>query len=256
MKVNPDKFHLLISGRDHDTVTLNIGGEVIVEKQAKDLLGVTLDNKLSFNEHVKTICKKAGKKLNALSRICRILPFRKRRQLTISFFHSNFKYCPMVWMSHSRELNAKINALHYRALKIIYRDDGSTFECLLEKDNSHTVHNKNIHTLAIEMFKSKNGISPIFMNEIFVLNQNLDRDNVSSRTRSRQIFYNYKNPRSTKYGLDAIRNLGPQIWNIIPTEIKELDTVEKFKKEIKKWKPLNCPCRLCKEFVPGLGFLN
>ena len=256
MKVNPEKFHLLISGRDHDTITLNIGGEVIVEKHAKDLLGVTLDTKLSFNEHVKSICKKAGTKLNALSRICKILPFRKRRQLVISFFHSNFKYCPLVWMSHSRELNAKINALHYRALKIVYRDDDSTFESLLEKDNSHTVHNKNIHTLAIEMFKCKSGISPIFMNEIFVLNQNLDRDNVSSRTRSKQTFYNYKNPRSTKYGLDAIRNLGPQIWNILPTEIKNLDTIKKFKSEIKKWRPLNCPCRLCKEFVPGLGFLN
>ena len=77
---------------------------------------------------------------------------------------------------HSRELNAKINALYYWSIKIIYRDNDSTLESLLEKDNSHTVHNKNNHALAIEMFKCKNVIPPTFMND--VLNQNLGRDNV------------------------------------------------------------------------------
>ena len=256
MKPNPEKFHLLICGKEHEKVTINIAGQSISEKNSKDLLGVIIDTKITFTEHVKSICKKAGNKLNALSRLCKLLPFKKRKQLVISFFHSNFKYCPLVWMSHSRELNTKINSLHYRALKIIYRDDDSTFEKLLEMDKSHTIHQKNIHALAIEMFKSKSGISPVFMGDIFVQHKNSMGNNVSSNTRSKQLFYNYKNPRSTRYGLDAIKNLGPQIWNILPDEIKNCETIMKFKNEIKKWKPLNCPCRLCKNFVPGLGFLD
>ena len=155
-------------------------------------------------------------------------------------------------MSYSRELSTKINYLHHRALKIIHRDDDSTFETWLEMDNSHKIHIKNMYALAIEMFKSKCGISPIFMSDIFVQSQNSLRGYVSSNTGSNQFFYNYKYPRSTKYGLDAIRNLGPQIWSFIPDEMK----IMKFKLEIKKWKPVNCPCRLCKEYVPGLGFLD
>ena len=46
------------------------------------------------------------------------------------------------------------------------------------------------------------------------------------------------------------------MWNIIPTEIRNIESLEQFKLKIKKWKPTNCPCRLCKDYVPNLGFVN
>ena len=70
-----------------------------------------------------------------------------------SFFNSQFSYCPLVWMFSSRELNTRINNLQYRALRLIYRDNISTFEELLSQDGSITIHQKNIHDLAIEMYK-------------------------------------------------------------------------------------------------------
>ena len=48
--------------------------------------------------------------------------------------------------------------------------------------------------------------------------------------------------------------LGPKIWEQIPTEIKNKDSLVGFKKEIRKWKPLNCPSRICKTFIDNLGF--
>ena len=62
-----------------------------------------------------------------------------------------------------RTINAKIDALHYRALKIVYRDNESSFEELLRRDKSVTVHHKNIHFLAIELYKVKHEIPPPFM---------------------------------------------------------------------------------------------
>ena len=72
-------------------------------------------------------------------------------------------------MCHSRTLNNKINRLHERCLRIIYSDKISTFKELLEKDNSASIHYRNIQALAIEMYKVANGVSPEIMNEIFQL---------------------------------------------------------------------------------------
>ena len=61
----------------------------------------------------------------------------------------------MVWMFHDRGLNNNINKIHERALQIVYRDDETTFEEMLIRDNSISIHHRNIHTVAIEMFKAK-----------------------------------------------------------------------------------------------------
>ena len=87
-----------------------------------------------------------------------------------AFIASEFGYCQLVWMFHSRKLNSRINKLHERALRIVYQDYASSFTELLEKNNSATIHNRNIQLLVTELFKVKNGFSPPFMNKIFVEN--------------------------------------------------------------------------------------
>ena len=199
---------------------------------------------MSFEEHIQQICKKASGKLNALSRQCKILPFFKRRMLMKSFFDSQFAYSPLVWMCHSRELNSRINSLHYRALRLVYKDDNSSFEELLKKDESVSIHHRNIHCLAIEMFKVKNGLAPTFMSDIFP-DRNLT-NNVAAGLRSQTDFYNQSNPKSVFNGIDSLRHLGPRIWNILPASLRECTTLDKFKCDIKSWIPTNCPCRLLK----------
>ena len=87
------------------------------------------------------------------------------------FFDSQFNYCPLIWMFHSRNLNNKINRLHQRCLRVVYNDKTSSFEQLLENDNSVSIHHRNIQTLAIEMYKVTNGLSPEIMNEIFQIRE-------------------------------------------------------------------------------------
>ena len=65
----------------------------------------------------------------------------KRKQITNAFFKSQFSYSPLTWMMNSRELNYKINRLHERCLRVTYNDGLSSFEELLERDNSVSVLN-------------------------------------------------------------------------------------------------------------------
>ena len=53
-----------------------------------------------------------------------------------AFFNSQFSCCPLVWMFHNRQINARINNQHYHALRMVYQDEISSFEELFQKDGS------------------------------------------------------------------------------------------------------------------------
>ena len=63
-------------------------------------------------------------------------------------------------------------------------------------------------------------------------------------------------PKTTHYGLETIRWMGPSIWNLVPEDIKKAKTLDLFKKEVKKLTFDSCPCKLCKEYIQGIGFLD
>ena len=86
-----------------------------------------------------------------------------------AFFTSQFRYFPLIWMCHSRSNNRKINMLLERFLRIIYNNQQSSFTEFVNKDNSVSIHIRNIQRFAIEMFRFYNGLLPPLMNNIFKL---------------------------------------------------------------------------------------
>ena len=158
-------------------------------------------------------------------------------------------YCPLIWMFHSRALNNKINSIHERALRTTYNDSKSTFEELLNKDNSVSIHHKNLQVLAIEMFKIKNNMAPEFLNEIFQNRALLYNLRTNSNFSSRQVH-------SVYHGTESLSFLGPKIWELVPEDTKQSESLEIFKNEIKKWVPSICPSRLCRIYLQNIGFLK
>ena len=89
-----------------------------------------------------------------------------------SFFASKSSYCPLMWMSHSRTVNNKINKLHENSLRLIYNDKKSSFKELIETDKSVPIHIKNLQVLTTEMFKVCRNISPPIVRQLFQLRNN------------------------------------------------------------------------------------
>ena len=154
MQGNTDKCHVLVSASQK--LHVNICTSQIENSKHEKLLGVNIDSKLSFEKHPNIICSKARAKINALGRVAPFMNIEKRRTIMNAFFNSQFSYCPLIWMFHSRLINNKINRLHERCLRIVYSDNQSTFEELLEKDNTVSVHQRNLQFLATELYKVLN----------------------------------------------------------------------------------------------------
>ena len=130
MKPNGDKCHLLVT--TEKSVSINIGGSNVRNKKEQKLLGIKFDSSLSLKGHITNLCKKASQKLHALARIVNYMDLPKRKVLMKVFITSQFSYCSLIWMLHSRTLNNRISNIHERALRLTYKDNMSLFKQLLE----------------------------------------------------------------------------------------------------------------------------
>ena len=142
-----------------------------------------------------------------------------------------------------RNLNNKINRLHERALRIAYNDYFSTFDELLIKVGAVTIHQRNLRALAVEMYKISNNLSPEFIRELMVeldtpyqtrsgYKVDLDQDG-NVKECSKKSNYEIGQVKTTTYGLESIRYLGPKIWKLVPDDFKIMQTTEAFKNKLK-----------------------
>ena len=152
-----------------------------------------------------------------------------------SLLNKQFNYCPLIWMLHSRINNSKIKHLHDHCLPLVYNDKQSSYEEILLKNGTVSIHHKNIQILATEMFKVKTELSPEIISDIFT-----------------QIMNNHYNLRHINHfetpfvRTERVSYLGLKIWDIVPEEYKTLNSLNSFKESIKNRIPLRCICRLFK----------
>ena len=177
------------------------------------------------------------------------MPLEKRRTVMKTFIESQFNYCPLIWMFHSRTMNNKINRLHERALRIVYSDFKSSFEGLLMEDNSFSIHERNTQSLAIEIYKFLNGLSPSYLNNVFLKSISNSYD-----LRNHKELYS-RNPKTVRYGTETVSYIAPKIWSKVPETIKMSSLLKSSKTKIRKWRP-ECDCRLCTTYLHHVVFVN
>ena len=112
-----------------------------------------------------------------------------------------------------------------------------------KKDNSVTIHVRNLRILATELNKTNENLAAPIMHAIFQYNFRLQTD------------FQLGSVKTANCGLRALKYLGPKIWNIVPFEIKNSETLAQFKMKIKSWKPSPCACNLGQPYFHCLGYI-
>ena len=119
-------------------------------------------------------------------------------------------------------MNSRINKIHEKALGLVYKDKTNlSLDDLLKKDKSVSIHQRNLQTLVIEIYKARNGLGPEIMKYIFNFVQkpyNLRNDSTLQRRTNGTVYF----------GTESISSPAPKIWEIVPCEIKNAKSLDIF----------------------------
>ena len=142
MKANPYKYQALAVGeRTFDRKPIFRIGEAQTEcEKTVKLLGIEIDYLLKYDVQISNICRKASQQINVLKRNGNFLNFEARDTIYHAFIMSNFKFCPLVWHFCSKTNSDKLEMVHFRALKFIFQDSNSSYDILLQKAGTTTLH--------------------------------------------------------------------------------------------------------------------
>lgn len=230
MEASPSKFHFIVmSPKPLNSVRLNVYDNVFIESETVvKALGVYIDCNLNFHTHAKQLCLKASRQLNAFSRISRYLSVQAKKLIFRSFIMSNFDYCSLVWHFCGKKNNSKMERIQKRALSIVFDDFDADYDELLNRMETNSILQTRIKRIAIEVYKSINGLNPSYLRSIFEI-RNIPyvlRD--SSRL-------DQPLKQTTNYGLRSINYLGSKIWNTLPMHIKNSPDIISLKLALRGW---------------------
>ena len=167
LTANPKKFQSLGLAPGSSTIDLQVSvmRNPIQQTSSVKLLGVTLDNKLNFHDHIAYLCRKVSRQVAVLNRFKRLIPFESKLRLYISFLN----YCSTVWHFCRKSDSNKLEKLNERALRTVFQDRSSSYESLLNQANKTTLYNRRLQDIAILIYKALHNQSPQYINQLFEL---------------------------------------------------------------------------------------
>ena len=162
MKANPEKFQFIMAHKNNQPQqpSLKVLDVEIQVSPFVNLLGVLIDNKMCFNDHIDSIVRKTSRQVNALCRFGRYLSEERKIVMIKTFILCNFMYCSSVWHFCGKTNANKIEKILKRALRFAFQDYTSPYEDLLKRAGLFTLEEGRLRGFLCELFKSKNGLAP------------------------------------------------------------------------------------------------
>ena len=229
---------MILGEKKRNSVKSIINTTEIEESKKVVLLGITIDNLLTFNEHIDNICRTANYKLHALRRIRKYLSLEKAKLLCNAFINSQFNYAPLVWMFCRKKQYLKIQKIHHKALKVVYNSN-KNYDELLRNNNEVSIHQSHLHALICEVFKSLNNLNPEFMWLHFVFK------NLTCNIRKGPLL-TLPAAKSTSYGINSVVFRTCLLWNSLSQSIKHSESFVELKTKMKDLANIGVSCVLCR----------
>jgi len=240
--LNASKSTSMFMSRSHippNNLSLTLDNDNIDISNSIKLLGVTIDNKLSFNEHVAEVIRKVSNQLQVMKRHKRLIPQTAKIILYKAYFLPHLNYCSLVW-HHCGKRNAdKLENLNQRCLRFVFNDFQSNYENLLKKINLKSLQQSRYCELLILIHKAIHNSSPTYISSIF-------KERKSNYNLRGEGALNIPSVNTTRYGLHSLRYFGPKLWNSLSSELYKLNLNE-FKAAINNLNFSSHCCSFCND---------
>ena len=240
MKANISKFQSIIlrpKGSISD-VSFCISEHILKPIPCVKLLGVKIDDRLSFDDHISSICQRVSYQINGLRRIMKYMTIENRISIYNAFLAANFTYCNTVWHFCSNRGMYMLEKVHKKALRVVLNDCISSYRDLLDKVSKPTLYVARIKAIAIEAYKCYVNENPPYINAMF--------DSVDKPYKFRGGPLAEQPKVNTTYsGLNTFTYQAAKIWISLPSHLKEASSLFDFKQRILKWPGPVCKCGCC-----------
>ena len=241
LAANPAKFQMLVMGENNSNlpITIYIENFSISSTETVELLGISIDSKLSFSNHISVICRKAGNRVRNLNRFRSLLMKKQLILLFNSYILSAFNYAPILWMYCSKTSCREIDTIHKRALRAVCQDFSSDYEVLLQKAGYKRIHEIHLRFILCEIYKTLHDLNPSFMQTLF---------------RVKPVRYALRNQnllilpcaKSSRFGTQSFPFRGSLLWNTIRDSVKSQPSLNVFKQSLKAFNIMElCSCKIC-----------
>ena len=158
-KPNPDKYHAMVLGKAEDKLNFKLANIDIKTTEKTCFLRVALYNKLQFDDHISSFCRKVSAQISALNRLKNILPLNTKESLYRAFILPYFNYFNQVWHHCGKRNTAKIEKAKKRALRYIFKDKSASYQDLLERIRLPSMETRRIQDVLMTINNSYIGQS-------------------------------------------------------------------------------------------------
>ena len=221
LKRNNSKYQAIVMGKS-DAIP-----DFKCENSSIPVTKETINNKLTFDNHVAKICRKVSQQIAVLKRMKKMLPFETRRDRYLTFILLHFNYCSETWNFCSESATDKLERLNERAIRFVFRDTYTSYSELLNALGLSSLKQQRLIKITLSIFNAvHNSLAPKSIQDLIV-----HRKNVSYNLRGDYIL-SLPKPKSTTYGLNSVRYIGPKLWNSIPNMFRNITNFKSFKRSI------------------------
>ncbi|CAL8088493.1 unnamed protein product [Orchesella dallaii] len=237
MKINTQKTKSMLFHRkklsESDRLDLKTSENKIEYVKEFKYLGLSLDQKLSFNAHYEKVCSNMTSRLYMLKRYAKYFSFKWRHIFCTSLVLSVLEYCLPVWGTLSEGKLDRINCIILKLAKYVVLDNNYNKKVLSDID----IIDK-LNWLLCQEKISVYTLNFIFKHVTKTSSLNMCLDNFVKREstgRGSKLEHNFFVPRmNTTFGKSSFLYRGITIWNKLPNSIKEIDNFKKFDLAIRK----------------------
>lgn len=245
LTANSTKTKAIILGSCDTFPIFMLQNEAIGQKECLTLLGVTIDSTLSMNLHIKNTLNKVYAKLSAIQQIKNVISIETAAKLYKAFVLPHFEYCSPLLLGITNRLRDKLEKANSFGLRSIFKlPHDSACKDALKTANLQTLeHWRLCHSLSLAYQALVSERGPKYIRDHFQVL--LSRYNLrGGNLRLAQPISN------SKWTHKSFTYLVTRMWNNLPTKLRQLDSINKFKKAITKTNLISgtlCKCNTCEQ---------